>query len=51
MIGYYDLPLDYLGTFTEHIAGITQADIRAAFSRHLHTDRMVKIVVGGPEKK
>ena len=51
LIGYYDLPLDYLGTFTEHIAGITQADVRAAFSRHLHTDRMVKIVVGGPEKE
>lgn len=51
LIGYYDLPLDYLDTFTTHIAGVTQADVRAAFRRHLHTDRMVKIVVGGPEKE
>lgn len=51
LIGYYDLPLDYLDTFTAHIAGVTQADVRAAFRRHLHTDRMVKIVVGGPEKE
>lgn len=51
LIGYYDLPLDYLDTFTAHIAGVTLADVRAAFRRHLHTDRMVKIVVGGPEKE
>ena len=51
LIGYYDLPLGYLDTFTTHIAGVTQADVRAAFRRHLHTDRMVKIVVGGPEKE
>lgn len=51
LIGYYDLPLDYLDTFTARIAEVTQADVRAAFSRHLHTDRMVKIVVGGPEKE
>ncbi len=51
LIGYYDLPLDYLETFTTHIAEVTREDVRAAFSRHLHTDRMVKIVVGGPEEE
>ncbi len=51
LIGYYDLPLDYLDTFSEHIGAITQDEVRAAFGRNLNTDRMVKIVVGGPEKE
>jgi len=51
LIAYYDLPLDYLGTFTERIAAVTRADIREAFGRHLHGNRMVKVIVGGPEKE
>ena len=51
LIGYYRLPLDYLGTFNQHIAAVTRADIREAFDRHLKSHRMVKIIVGGPEKE
>lgn len=49
LIGYYQLPLDYLETFTDKIAAVTADDIRTAFSKHLQPKNLVKIIVGGPE--
>ncbi len=49
LIGYYQLPLDYLETFTQNISNVTQEQIRDAFTKHLDTKRLVKIIVGGPE--
>ena len=49
LIGYYQLPLDYLETFTDNISSVTQDQIRSAFSRNLHVDKLVKIIVGGPD--
>lgn len=46
-IAWYDLPLDYLDTWTGKVQKITAAEIRAAFARKLHPDRMVTVVVGG----
>ena len=46
VIGYYQLPLDYLDTWTDKVAKVTIADIRAAFARKLSMDRMVTVVVG-----
>ena len=46
VIGFYDLPLDYLDTWTANIERVTVADIRAAFGRKLAADRLVTIVVG-----
>ncbi len=46
VIGYYQLPLDYLDTWTDKVAKVTVADIRAAFARKLSLDRMVTVVVG-----
>ncbi len=40
------LPLDYLEHWTDRVAALTVADIRAAFQRHLQPDRMVTVVVG-----
>jgi zinc protease len=48
VIGYYQLPLDYLDTWTASVAAVTVADIRAAFARKLAADKLVTIVVGGP---
>ena len=42
-----DLPLDYLEHWTDRVAALTVADIRAAFQRKLQPDRMVTVVVGG----
>lgn len=45
-IAAYDLPLDYLDTWTRQVGQVTVADIRAAFARKLQPERMVTVVVG-----
>lgn len=45
-IGFYDLPLDYLDTWTQRVKQVTLADIRQAFARHLDPARMATVVVG-----
>lgn len=49
LIGFYGLPLDYLESFNDKISSATEAEIRAAFSKHLQPNKLVKIIVGGPE--
>ncbi|MFK7814735.1 MAG: M16 family metallopeptidase [Gammaproteobacteria bacterium] len=49
LLGFYDLPLDYLETFNDNVSTVTEDDIRTAFSKHLQVDKLVKIIVGGPE--
>jgi len=46
MIGFYDLPLDYLDTFNEKIQAVSAADIKDAFKRRVHPDTMVTVLVG-----
>ncbi|HHJ12277.1 MAG TPA: insulinase family protein, partial [Chromatiales bacterium] len=48
MIGFYGLPLDYLDRFNERIEAVTAAQIRDAFRRRIHPERMVTVIVGGP---
>ncbi|MBA2490143.1 MAG: insulinase family protein [Gammaproteobacteria bacterium] len=50
LIGYYKLPLDYLDTFNHNVEAVDQARIRAAFSKQLNIERMVKVIVGGDAK-
>lgn len=45
-IAWYDLPLDYLDTWTRQVEKVTVAQIKAAFARKLQPDRMVTVVVG-----
>ena len=45
-IGFYNLPLDYLDTWTGKIEAVTAAQVRDAFARHVHPDRLVTVVVG-----
>lgn len=47
VIGFYNLPLDYLDTFTKHIEKVTKAQIIDAFQRHVHPEKMVTVIVGG----
>ncbi len=49
MIGYHQLPLDYLDTWTAQVNKVTIADIRAAFARKLSLESLVTVVVG-PDK-
>jgi len=47
MIGFYKLPLDYLDTFVSKVNAVTDVQIRDAFQRRVHPDRMVIVTVGG----
>ncbi|MEI2624898.1 MAG: insulinase family protein [Giesbergeria sp.] len=41
-----DLPLDYLDGWTDRVAALTVADVRAAMARKLQPERMVTVVLG-----
>jgi zinc protease len=47
MIGFYDLPLDYLETFNERVMAVTHEQIRDAYRRRVPLARMATVVVGG----
>lgn len=47
MIGFYRLPLDYLDKFNDRVNAITTAQIKDAFDRRIHPEKMVTILVGG----
>jgi len=46
MIGFYDLPLDYLQTFNDKVEAVTAAQIRDAFQRRIHPDKLITVTVG-----
>jgi zinc protease len=49
IIGFYGLPLDYLGQFTQRIDAVTLDDVRAAWKRRALDQRFVVVMVGaGP---
>jgi len=50
MIGFYQLPLDYLETFNAKVEAVTVKTIHKAFQRRVDLDRMATIVVGGDSK-
>jgi zinc protease len=47
LIGFYELPLDYLDRYPENIEKVTVADIKAAYSRHVRPEHLVTVVVAG----
>lgn len=49
VIGFYRLPLDYLDWFPARIEAVTAEQIRDAFQRRIHPERMVTVVVGGTQ--
>lgn len=48
MMGFYDLPLDFLDTFTEKVAAQTAESIQDAFTRRIKPQALVTVIVGGP---
>lgn len=50
VIGFYDLPLNYLDEFVKNVEKVSVADVRAAFTRSVHADRLATIIVGGGSK-
>ena len=51
VIGFYRLPLTYLDDFTKNIERVTAAQIKSAFQRRVHPERMMTVVVGHTEDK
>jgi len=51
MIGFYQLPLNYLDTFNQHVMAVTLDDIKKAFQKRIHLDKMVTVMVGGNVEK
>ncbi|MBE9561343.1 MAG: insulinase family protein, partial [Proteobacteria bacterium] len=47
MLGFYNLPLDYLHNFNANIEAITLPMIKDAFQRRLNVDKLVTVTVGG----
>ena len=47
MIGFYDLPLDYLDTFSQRVEAVSREAIRDAFQRRTDPEKMATIRVGG----
>jgi zinc protease len=47
MIGFYDLPLNYLDTFTQKVDAVTVASIVDAFKRHVDLNLLQTVTVGG----
>jgi zinc protease len=46
-LGFYGLPLNSLDTYSERVQSVTLAQIRAAFARHVKTENLVTVYVGG----
>jgi zinc protease len=46
MIGFYNLPLDYLKTFNDKVEKVTREQIMDAFKRRVHPDKMITVMVG-----
>lgn len=46
MIGFYDLPLDYLRTFPDKIEAISLEEVTKVFRQHIHPQRLLTVVVG-----
>ncbi|MBI3772339.1 MAG: insulinase family protein [Gammaproteobacteria bacterium] len=45
-IGFYNQPLDYLDTFNAKIEAVTAEQIKDAFKRRIHPDKMLTVIVG-----
>ena len=46
VIGFYDLPLDYLDEYNKHIESVTIEQIKDVYKRLVNPDKMATIVVG-----
>jgi zinc protease len=51
IINYYNLPIDYLSTFTSNISNLTKKDIISAFQEEIDIDNLITLVVGNEKAK
>lgn len=46
VIGFYNLPLDYLDSFNERVAAVTVEQVNDAFKRRIRPERFATVIVG-----
>ena len=46
LIGFYNLPLDYLDTFTARMNAVTLQQVKDAFKRRIEPGKLVTVIVG-----
>lgn len=46
VIGFYELPLDYLDQYNANIEAISLEQIKSAYKRRVHLEKMVTVIVG-----
>ncbi|MCK5664218.1 MAG: insulinase family protein, partial [Thiotrichaceae bacterium] len=46
VIGFYELPLDYLEQYNARIEAVTLEQIKSAFKHRVHPETMATIIVG-----
>ena len=46
VIGFYNLPLDYLDRWSGRVREVSIADVRAALRRHIHPEQLSTVIVG-----
>ncbi|MDP2153948.1 MAG: pitrilysin family protein [Methylotenera sp.] len=49
VIGFYQLPLNYLDEYNKKVEQVTVAQIKDAFNRRLKTENFVTVIVGDPK--
>jgi len=48
VIGFYNMPLDYLDTWVANVQKVTVAEIKADFAQRVKPDALASVVVGAP---
>lgn len=51
MIGFYDLPLDWLDRYPRAVEAVTREAVRDAFARRVHPGRLITVIAGGDGDK
>jgi len=49
MMGFYDLPLDFLAAHNDRIDAVSREEVHAVIQRHIDPEALVTVVVGGEE--
>ncbi len=50
MLGFYNMPLDYLGKFKDKINAVTVEQSKTVFQKRVNPEKMVTVLVGGEAK-
>jgi len=49
IIGFYELPLDYLDSFVNKVQAVTVADVKKAFAKRVFPAHLATVIVGGSQ--